>query len=181
MPDETITIGNLKLKAYAAKKPIGVSPNGTFLTLQDIEKKPELVAGSLLALDEGLQAKLAIERNTQEPDFRLGIFGVGSFSRNEIVEEIRAGTELGRSVVRAEMNYCNDLIGTIAARKTPVAPKIPEPTAEPLPGQWSWLPKQYWWGGLAPVSRKPGTRSITLSAKAVSTWRTGRPTTCRFA
>lgn len=62
----------LKLKAYAAKKPVVITSEGRFLTLQQVADTPSLGAGSLFALSEDLQVKLAVQRYSLEPDFKIG-------------------------------------------------------------------------------------------------------------
>ena len=141
---ETIKIGNLEMKKYAAKKPVAVTPTGEFVKPSELVEKPSLAIGSLLALSEDLQAKLTIERNKLEPDFKLGIIGVGIVTKDELIEHVEARTELGQEIVRAEMNYCNDLMATLAGGAPSKWPVVPTPKPEPLPTDWKWIPKPWW-------------------------------------
>jgi hypothetical protein len=108
-------VGNLFMKEYAAQKPLMVTADGKFKTAEQVAAQPSLGLGSLHALDEDLQFQLALERNRLEPDYTLGIFGVGLVTKAEILENIEEKTDFGREVVRAEVNYCNDLIAQLAS------------------------------------------------------------------
>ncbi|MBA7544292.1 hypothetical protein ES705_36644 [subsurface metagenome] len=141
---ETIKIGNLEMKKYAAKKPVAVTPAGEFVTPSELVEKPSLAIGSLLALSEDFQVKLTIERNKLEPDFKLGIIGVGIVTKDELIEHVEARTELGQEIVRAEMNYCNDLTATLAGGAPSKWPVVPTPKPEPIPTDWKWIPKPWW-------------------------------------
>ena len=83
-------IGNMEFKEYAAKKPISVSPTGDLLTPEQVLSQPALTLGSLFALEEEMQMKLVLERYEIEPDFKLGIFGTGILTKDEIIEHIEA-------------------------------------------------------------------------------------------
>lgn len=106
-------VGNLSMKEYAAQKPLMVSADGHFLTAEEVVKHPLQSLGSLHALDEDSQVRLALERNRLEPDYSLGIFGIGLVSKEEVQENIEERTDFGREVVRAEINYCNDLVAQL--------------------------------------------------------------------
>jgi len=43
-------------------------------------------------------------------DFELSIGGKGTFSRDEIVENIEKETDVGREIVEMQMDYLRDLI-----------------------------------------------------------------------
>jgi len=141
---EKIKIGILEMKEYATKKPIAVTATGEFVTPSELVEKPSLAVGSLLALSEDLQSKLTIERNKLEPDFKLGIIGVGIVTKDEVIQHVEARTELGQEIVRAEMNYCNDLMATLAGGAPSEWPAVPTPKSEPIPPDWEWAPKKWW-------------------------------------
>lgn len=129
-------IGNLEFKGYAAKKPLTVSPTGKFLTVSEIAAQPRLSLGSLFTLDTDQQLKLALARYALEPDFRLGIIGVGLLTKDEVIEHLKRQTDFGRLALQAEMAYCNELIAELAGGgAAPAWPPIPE---RPFP------PKPYW-------------------------------------
>jgi len=140
-----IKIGKLEMKEYAAKKPLAITPTGEFVTASEIVETPSLAMGSLLALSEDLQVKLTVERNKLEPDYKLGIIGVGIVTKDEVIEHVEAKTEFGLEVVRAELNYCNELMATLAGAEIPKWSIIPKAIPEPIPKDWRWVPKPYRW------------------------------------
>lgn len=143
MNDEKTVIKNLVFKKYALKKPVSIASDGSFLTFSDMITRPSLAVGSLHALSEDLQIKLALERNKLEPDFKLGIIGVGLISKDEVLEHIKTKTELGQTFVRAEISYANDLIGVLAGATAPKWPSIPKTKVVPIPSQWKWVPSKW--------------------------------------
>lgn len=144
MAEKIIKILSLEMKEYATKKPIAITPKGKFVMAFDVAETPSLAVGSLHALEENLQVKLTIERNKLEPSFKLGIIGIGIVSKNEVIEHVKARTELGKEIVRAEMNYLNDLNTTLIARTIPKEKPMPKPTLEPIPKEWRWIPEVWW-------------------------------------
>ncbi len=141
---DKVKVGTLEMKTYAAEKPIAISPTGTFLKPADVLGKADLAFGSLLSLDDNTQTKLAVERTRLEPDFRLSLVGVGSFTKDEVLEHMETGTEFGRGFVHAEVNYCNELM-TSLAQNTPRStwPEMPTTPPMPVPKEWEWVPKPY--------------------------------------
>lgn len=121
-----VKIGNMMLKEYAASKPTGIGPDGQFIYPEIVAKKKDLALGSPFALNEDLQAKLALERTNLEPDFKLGIIGIGILSKEDVIEQITNKTELGMDFIRAEMVYCNEFNSTLAAG-TPIEAWKEEP------------------------------------------------------
>lgn len=136
-------IGNLEFKEYAARKPLTVSPTGEFLTASEIAAQPMLSLGSLFMLDTDQQLKLALERYALEPDFRLGIIGVGLFTKDEVIEHLKRQTDFGRLALRAEMGYCNELIAELAGGIVPAWPPIPEQPFPPKP-DWRRVKRCIW-------------------------------------
>lgn len=130
-------IGKLNFKTYAAKKPVTVSPMGTFLTADEVVTQPMLSLGSLHALDTNLQMKLAVKRYELEPDFKLGVIGVGVLSKKEVIQHIKKQTDFGQLALQAEMGYCNELLSTLTRGKVPVWPKVPAPK---IPERPYWKP-----------------------------------------
>ena len=133
-------IGKLNFKEFAAQKPLNITPSGEFLTASEIAKKPVLSLGSLFQLDTKQQLKLAVKRFEIEPDFRLGIIGVGLLTKTEVIEHLRRQTEFGRVALRAEMGYCNELIEElVGGGKTTSWPIIPK---KPIPIKPNWRPEK---------------------------------------
>jgi len=132
-------IGTLDFKSYAAKKPLAVSPLGKFLTASEIVAQPSLGSGSLFALGSDLQLKLALERYEAEPNFKLAIIGVGLVTKDEVIENIKGQTEFGQFAVRAELQYCNELIASLAGGAVAA---WPVQAVKPLPVVPNWKPVQ---------------------------------------
>lgn len=137
-------IGIFEFKEYAAKKPLTLSPSGESLTASDIASKPKLNLGSLFTLTQDQQLKLALERYTLEPDFRLGIVGVGLLTKDEVIDHLQRKTDLGSLFLRAEMGYCDGLTAELAGKVIP--PKWPPIPKEPFPAKpdWRWEKKCIW-------------------------------------
>lgn len=140
-------IGSLQFKSFAARKPVMMTPEGVFRTAQQVADAPSLGMGSLFSLDENLQAKLAAKRYSLEPDFKLGIIGLGIYSRDDIIGHIKKKTALGKLATKAEMGYCNELAASLRVRKVPAWPKPPQKR----------IPKGPWW--------KPIQKCIRLRLK----------------
>jgi len=128
-------IGNLEFKSFAVKKPLMITPAGDFVSVQQVADVPSLGMGSLFTLDEDLQVELATKRYSMEPDFKLGIVGLGIYSRDDVIDEIKKKTELGKLATRVEMGYCGELAASLRAKKVPSWPKAPRKA----------VPKQPWW------------------------------------
>ncbi len=130
-------IGKLTFKDYAAKKPVSLSATGEFLTAAQLYKEPKLTLGSRFALGREQQLKLVLERYRLEPDFKLGIVGVGVLTKAELIEHIKAQTELGKMAQAAELAYCNELAGMLNANRLAVWPK---PAVTKIPDLPDWKP-----------------------------------------
>jgi hypothetical protein len=139
-----VKIGKLTFKEYATKKPVMIKPTGEFVEPAEISRTPSLALGSLFALSEDQQIKLAVERNRLEPDYKLGILGIGIVSKDEVIEHIQSKTELGQEIVRAEMSYSNQLISDLRYEKTAVKPEMPSIEVELQPEMWNWIPPDWW-------------------------------------
>jgi hypothetical protein len=136
-------IGKLNFKTFAAKKPVTVSLMGTFLTADEVVTQPMLSLGSLHALDTNLQMKLAVKRYELEPDFKLGIIGVGVMTKKEVIQHIKKQTEFGKLALQAEMGYCNELLSTLTRGTVPAWPKLPAPKI-PTGPYWKPVKKCVW-------------------------------------
>jgi hypothetical protein len=136
-------IGNFEFTEYAVRKPLTVSPTGEFLTASEIAAQPTLSLGSLFTLDTDQQLKLALERYALEPDFRLGIIGIGLLTKDEVIEHLRQQTDFGRLALRAEMGYCNELIAELAGGIVPAWPTVPKGPF-PAPPDWRRVKRCIW-------------------------------------
>ena len=102
---------SMKVSDFAARKQIAITLDGKFiLPSQARTASFRLPAASLHTLNEDLQAKLTLERVKRDPKYNLGIIGGGQMSKEEVIANVEARTEFGREVIRAEINYCNQLL-----------------------------------------------------------------------
>jgi len=92
-------------------KPIGVrTDNGHFVTLSEFEMQPSLALASLSSLGYDKQADFTIARLECEPkDVRIGIIGAGELSRDEIISEVRKGSDIGKQFVQIERAWVERL------------------------------------------------------------------------
>jgi hypothetical protein len=139
-----IKVGTLKFKEFAAKKPIAFTPDGKFVTPSELIGAPSLGAGSLLSASEDLQTKLTIERNKLEPNFKLGIVGLGVLTKSEIIDHVKARSDIGQEIIRAEMIYCDELAVQLGKKARMKAKSIPKMVPAPVPPQWKWIPQNWW-------------------------------------
>jgi hypothetical protein len=139
-----IALGGLKIRKYALKKPIAITRKGEFIMTPDIMSRPGIARRSLRRLDIGLQAKLAIERNRIEPDYKLGIIGKGAIMKKDIMNHIQKRTVFGRTIISTEMDYCNELMSVLLARRRFRWPVMPRSRPASMPREWRWIPKKWW-------------------------------------
>ncbi len=128
-------IGKLTFRDYAARKPVMVTESGHFVTVKEAFAKAFFTWGSLHALPAENQKKLTLERYHQEPDFRLGIFGVGFLSKEEVIRHISGETTFGKLAVRVEMQYCNEMMLSLRGARRPGVLRM---KAQPLPAAPEW-------------------------------------------
>jgi len=92
-----------------ASKPVGVrTDTGQFVTLEQFKAEPKLGAklASLASLDYTKQAEFTIARLQKEPpDLKVSVIGVGELSRDEIIDEIRKGSDAGKEFVEIEQAW----------------------------------------------------------------------------
>ncbi len=167
MAKGTVKVGKLQMKAFAAKKPVTVGPQGKFMTAGDLVKAPSLGGGSLHSLSEKNQKKLTLERYRMEPNFKLGIIGMGSLTKSELLNHVKEDTEFGLEIVRAEMQYCTELMSAVTDKVIPKWKPLPKPKIEPIPKEWKWVPKKYWrWFRNCALFCENTTDSVTKYAAA---------------
>lgn len=147
---KTIKLGKLELREYAAQKPIGIKSDGKFIYPEEIvSKKVTPPYGLTLApIDEKI--KLAIERIKLEPEFKLGIIDIGSFTKKEIISQIEKQSELGIAIMDMEIKYTEYLTTQLLGRnlpepniKFPIELKYEEKIPQ-IPGDWKWVPEKHY-------------------------------------
>jgi hypothetical protein len=145
-----VKIGNLSFKEYAAKKPIAMEATGKFLSPREVAEAPVLSfgRGSEVQEQEAVQFPLALKRMKLEPNFTLGIVGVGEVTKAEVIEHLEAKTDFGEEVADAEFRYCKKLTEALSAGPPREPEKLPRPTARSKvptrPTEWRWIPQNWW-------------------------------------
>jgi hypothetical protein len=96
-----------------ASKPIGIrSDNGAFVTLYEFKAEPTLAPEleSLSSLDYRKLAEFTIARLEREPEnLRIGILGLGELSRNEVIQQIKDASPIGKQFVQIERDWVERL------------------------------------------------------------------------
>lgn len=117
-------IGNLNFKEYAANKPIMVNVAGKYLTAKEVSADSKYDKVSLHTLSNESKVKLTIERYKLEPNFKLGVFNQGVYTKDDILKNVKDQTEFGKLVVQVEMQYCNELVKSLKVANVPTYTKI---------------------------------------------------------
>jgi hypothetical protein len=87
-----------------SQKPVGIRPEGTFVSLAEYGKNPDTRLVCDLSYSD--QARLAIARLKLEPkNQRLIVLGDHEYTIEELVAEIKSGSTLGREYVEAEQAW----------------------------------------------------------------------------
>lgn len=95
------------------KKPLCYDPvRKKFIFYQEIVDGREDIV-PLEKLSEEDATRLVIERNLKGPGYTMQIMSGNSYTRNDIVREIRDGTAVGRMAVFAELSYLKELLQQI--------------------------------------------------------------------
>lgn len=136
-------IGRLNFKDFAAQKPVMLSETGKFLNAKEVAKKSKMTVFSLHTLSDDKQIYLALKRYETEPDFKLGIFNLGTYTKAEVLKNIKEQTEFGKLAVRVEMQYCNELINSLKLRTIPRFPRIPQKRIPRIP-EWRVFRRCFW-------------------------------------
>ena len=97
------------LTEVEASKPIGIrSDNKAFVTLSELSHDPEIGGklGSLSNLGYEDKARFTIARLEREPkDSQVGVIGGRTWTRDELIEQIREGSEIGRSFIAIDQAW----------------------------------------------------------------------------
>jgi len=98
----------MKIDKRELEKPIVKKPDGTFATLKEILKKPVRAVATLTPEDH---KDLAIARfEKMDPQKAFFIVGKGSFTKDQVLMEIKRGTEAGQSFVKMQNKFIRYLL-----------------------------------------------------------------------
>ena len=98
----------MKIDRRELEKPIMRKPDGTFATLKEMIKEPSRVAAVLGPVD---YKDLAVARfEKMDPQKAIYVVGKGSFTKNQILMEIKRDTEVGRTFVKMQEKFIRYLL-----------------------------------------------------------------------
>ena len=102
-------------------RPVAMAPDGQWISLREvIDDEPARF--SFIQLTPEQQSELVAERIRQRPRFDVGILGLGVFSKKRAINEVRARTRIGRTLIEVEQRMIASLIkrarnGTLQSTK----------------------------------------------------------------
>lgn len=90
-------------------RPVAMAPDGQWISLREvIDEEPARF--SFVQLTPEQQSELVAERIRQRPVFDVGILGLGVFSKKRAINEIRARTRIGCTLIEVEQRMIALLI-----------------------------------------------------------------------
>lgn len=98
----------MKIDKRELEKPIIKKADGTFATLKEILEEPVRV---VLRMGPEDYTDLALARfDMTDPDVVFSVFGKGSFRKDQILMEIKRGTEVGQTFVKMQERFIKYLL-----------------------------------------------------------------------
>lgn len=98
----------MKIDKRELEKPIIKKVDGTFATLKEILKGPVRVAARLSPVD---YKDLAVARfEKMDPQKVISVVGKGSFTKDQILMEIKRDTEVGKTFIRMQEKFIRYLL-----------------------------------------------------------------------
>lgn len=95
------------------QKPLSYDPaREKFITYDELLSGAEKIVPVETLSHDDLK-KLVIERNRRGPEYKMGSISGPTLERNDVISNIEADTELGRTVVMAEASYLSSLLKEI--------------------------------------------------------------------
>lgn len=89
-------------------RPVAMAPDGQWLSLREVVEEPARL--SFMQLSPEQKSELVAERIRQRPIFDTGILGLGILSRKRAINEVRARTRIGRTLIEVEHRMIKMLI-----------------------------------------------------------------------
>ena len=90
-------------------RPVAMAPDGQWLSLREVVEE-EPARFDYVQLSSEQQSELVAERIRQRPQFDVGILGVGILDKKRAVNEVRARTSIGRTLIEVEQRMIKMLI-----------------------------------------------------------------------
>lgn len=90
-------------------RPVAIAPDGQWISLREvIDEEPARLSFVQLSLEQ--QSELVAERIRQHPRFDVGILGLGVLSKKRAINEVRARTSVGCTLIEVEQRMIVRLI-----------------------------------------------------------------------
>ena len=96
-------------------RPVAMDPGGQWISLREVVDE-EPARFSFIQLTPEQQSELVAERIRQRPMFEVGILGLGVFSKKRAINEVRARTRIGHTLIEVEQRMIKMLIERARAR-----------------------------------------------------------------
>ncbi len=90
-------------------RPVAMAPNGQWLSLREVVEE-EPARFSFIQLTPEQQAELVAERIRQRPKYDMGILGLGILDKKRAINEVRARTAIGCTLIEVEQRMIERLI-----------------------------------------------------------------------
>jgi len=98
----------MKIDKKELEKPIIKKADGTFATLEEILEGPVRITARMGPED---YTDLALARfEMMDPDKVFSVVGIGTFRKDQIVMEIKRGTEIGQTFVKMQERFIKYLL-----------------------------------------------------------------------
>ena len=95
-------------------RPVAMAPDGQWISLREvIDEEPARLSFVQLSLEQ--QSELVAERIRQRPRFDAGILGLGVLSKKRAINEVRARTSVGCTLIEVEQRMIKMLIESARA------------------------------------------------------------------
>lgn len=82
-------------------RPVALAPDGQWISLREVVEE-EPARFSFIQLTPEQQSELVAERIQQRPVFDVGILGLGVLGKKRAINEVRARTSIGRTLIDIE-------------------------------------------------------------------------------
>ena len=90
-------------------RPVAMDPDGQWISLREvIDEEPARF--SFVQLTPEQQSELVAERIRQRPKFDAGILGLGVLSKKRAINEVRARTRIGCTLIEVEQRMIASLL-----------------------------------------------------------------------